>query len=650
MIRRLLVANRGEIACRVFRTARTMGVRTVAVYADPDRNALHVRQADEACALGGVSAAESYLRGDAVIAAALKAGADAIHPGYGYLAERADFAAACVAAGLIFVGPDADAMAVMGDKASAKRRMQEVGVACLPGYDGAAQDDETLTRAALALGFPVLVKAAAGGGGRGIRLVPTAAEFGDALAAARREALAAFGDARVLLERPVAHARHIEVQVFGDRHGALVHLGERDCSTQRRRQKLLEECPAPGLTAEQRDALRADALRAAGAVSYVGAGTVEFLLDANGRHHFLEMNTRLQVEHPVTEACYGVDLVEWQLRVAAGEPLPKTQDELHSQGHALEVRLVAEDPALGFAPQTGSIVHWRPDGALARIDDGVREGDQVGSHCDSLLAKLIVHAQDRTLALQAMRVALERTPLLGLAHNGAWLRRLLDDDRLRNAGMTTEAIDADSGAPADPLAETEPTSEHWALAAALLAGAHLGGRRPASVARFSLTLRYGPTRRHARIHLQTGGADVRLDADDTPIALRFVDADADRHCVRVGIDDVESDVTVVCQPGSVHLAQGARALRFDEVLPGVSIPIIGDDTRLRATVAGRVTAVSAQPGDAVRKGQALVCVEAMKMELWVAALRDGVVQDLHVQVGDSVAAGQVLISLEEAVA
>ncbi|HEY9023855.1 MAG TPA: biotin carboxylase N-terminal domain-containing protein, partial [Burkholderiaceae bacterium] len=409
---KILVANRGEIACRVIRTARSLGYRTVAVFSEPDAASPHVSLADEAVALGGRTAAESYLRIDAILDACRRTGAGAIHPGYGFLSERADFAQACADAGLVFIGPPAAAITAMGDKAGAKRRMIAAGVPCVPGYLGDDQSDAALVAQANGLGYPLLVKAVAGGGGRGMRLVRAESELADALAGARREASSAFGDGTLMLERLVADGRHIEIQVFADAHGNVVHLGERDCSAQRRRQKVIEESPSPFVDAAMREAMGRDAVAAAKAVGYVGAGTIEFIADAReglrpDRFYFMEMNTRLQVEHPVTEMITGQDLVEWQLRVAAGEPLPLRQDEIRWTGHAVEARLYAEDPYDGFAPQTGRIVHWRPSRAIragradagtqgvpaaglasVRIDDGVAEGDTVSPFYDAMVAKV----------------------------------------------------------------------------------------------------------------------------------------------------------------------------------------------------------------------------------------------------------------------
>jgi acetyl-CoA carboxylase biotin carboxylase subunit len=431
--RKILIANRGEIACRIMRTARTLGYRTVAVYSDVDADAPHLRMADEAVRIGPAPAAESYRNIAALLAAAKLSGAQAVHPGYGFLSENAAFARACTDAGLVFIGPPADAIAAMGDKAGAKRRMIAAGVPTAPAYLGEDQSDEGLTTEALALGFPLLVKAVAGGGGRGMRLAQSAADLPEALAGARREARAAFGDATLMLERLIPQGRHIEIQIFADAHGNAVHMGERDCTTQRRRQKVIEETPSPVVTPDMRESMGRDAVAAALAVGYRGAGTVEFIVDQDLKHYFLEMNTRLQVEHTVTEMVTGLDLVEWQLRVAAGEPLPLRQEEIRFEGHAIEARLYAEDPYAGFAPQTGPVLHFRPEAAARpgiRIDAGIAEGGLVTPFYDPMVAKLIAHGRDRTDAIRRLRAALEDAPLLGPATNGRFLRDLLDHEEL----------------------------------------------------------------------------------------------------------------------------------------------------------------------------------------------------------------------------
>ncbi|MEY3252673.1 MAG: hypothetical protein RL227_1646, partial [Pseudomonadota bacterium] len=440
--RTILIANRGEIACRVMRTAHRLGYRTVAAYSDADAGAPHVGQADAAVRIGPGPAAESYLNIAALLAAARASGADAVHPGYGFLSERADFAEACASAGLVFIGPPPAAIRAMGGKAEAKRLMLAAGVPCASGYLGTAQDDATLRAEAERLGLPLLVKAVAGGGGRGMRLVRDWAQWPEALAGARREATSAFGDGTLMLERLVEHGRHIEVQVFADTHGNVVHLGERDCTAQRRRQKVIEEAPSPVVSPALREALGRDAVAAARAVGYVGAGTVEFIVDAGLNHFFLEMNTRLQVEHPVTECITGLDLVEWQLRVAAGEPLPLAQQEIRFDGHAIELRLYAEDPAAGWAPQTGTVRGWRPARAEAfgvRVDHGIAEGQALGPHYDAMVAKFIAHGRTRADAVRQLLRALEAAPLLAPVNNGHFLHQLLQHPDFAAAAQPTAA-------------------------------------------------------------------------------------------------------------------------------------------------------------------------------------------------------------------
>ncbi|HEX2198615.1 MAG TPA: acetyl-CoA carboxylase biotin carboxylase subunit, partial [Burkholderiales bacterium] len=437
MFRKILIANRGEIACRVMRTARRLGISTVAVYAEPDAHALHVTLADEARRI------ESYLDIGAVMAAAREAGAQAIHPGYGFLAENEDFAKACREAGVVFIGPSPEAIAAMGDKAAAKRLMEKAGVPLVPGYHGAAQDAALLEREAARIGFPVLIKPSAGGGGKGMRVVTAREQFAAALEAARREAKSAFGDDRVLVERYLERPRHIEVQVFGDSVGNVVHLFERDCSVQRRHQKVLEEAPAPGLDARKREAMGKAAVAAARAVAYSGAGTVEFIVEPDGRFHFMEMNTRLQVEHPVTEMITGLDLVELQLRVATGEALPFTQQDLRFSGHAIEARIYAEDPARDFLPATGKLVHLAfPEASReVRIDAGVRAGGEITPWYDPMIAKLIVHGPDRAAALAGLAQALREVEVAGVTTNVAFLRRIAESRAFREADLDTGLIE-----------------------------------------------------------------------------------------------------------------------------------------------------------------------------------------------------------------
>ncbi|HEY6135928.1 MAG TPA: biotin carboxylase N-terminal domain-containing protein [Rubrivivax sp.] len=625
--RKVLVANRGEIACRVMRTVHRLGYCSVAVFSDADAQAPHVLQADEAVHIGASPAAASYLDIEALLAAAEKTGADAVHPGYGFLSERADFAQACTGAGLVFIGPPPEAIRAMGDKAGAKRRMLAAGVPCAPGYLGERQDDGHLAAEAAVLGLPLLVKAVAGGGGRGMRLVRTLDEWPAALAAARREALSAFGDGTLMLERLIADGRHIEIQVFADTHGNVLHLGERDCTAQRRHQKVIEEAPSPIVTPALRAAMCADAVAAARAIGYVGAGTVEFIVDAQLKHYFLEMNTRLQVEHPVTECITGLDLVEWQLRVAAGEPLPLTQAQVRFNGHAIEARLYAEDPYDGFKPQSGRIAHWRPQHGGVRVDHGIAEGGEITPFYDAMVAKLVVHGQDRADAIRRLTRALEDTPLVGVKTNGHFLRDLLQHPQFQDAEMTTTRIDewAASGEPL--LQRPAPHDATWQLAAALRAGR--GGHRPASIAAFDLTLICDGGQRTLRA--PPSGVSVHSWQDG---ALRYTRDGVQRHAHC--IDDGDA----------LHLAIDGAVFVFKEPSPFPQRDSAADASCARAQVAGVVVQLLVAPGDTVAAGQPLVCVEAMKMEMWLNAAAAGTVRAVHTQAKASVASGQVLVELE----
>ena len=630
----ILIANRGEIACRVIRTAHRLGYRTVAVCSDADAGAPHVRLADAAVRIGPAPAAGSYLSIEALLAAARASGADAVHPGYGFLSERADFAEACVDAGLVFIGPPAAAIRAMGSKAEAKRLMLAAGVPCAPGYLGEAQDDATLRAEGQRLGLPLLVKAVAGGGGRGMRLVRDWADWPEAVAGARREAANAFGDATLMLERLVEQGRHIEVHVFGDAHGRVIHLGERDCTAQRRRQKVVEEAPSPVVGAALREALGRDAVAAARAVGYVGAGTVEFIVDAAMNHYFLEMNTRLQVEHPVTECVTGLDLVEWQLRVAAGEPLPLTQEQVRLDGHAIELRLYAEDPAAGWVPQTGTVRGWRPERAEAcgvRVDHGLAEGQLIGPHYDAMVAKFVAHGRTREDAVRRLLRALEQAPLLAPVNNGRFLRELLRHPDFTAAAMTTERLDEWAAAGAPPVARAAPPDAAWRVAAALRAhGADGGsGHRPASVRGFDLALQCQGERRTLRAPVP--GVEVR--------AWDGLDA-------VVTVDGVERRVVALADGATLRLAWEAAVFAFDEPLPWPAATAAADPRELRAPVAGVVAQVAVQPGDRVAAGQPLVCVEAMKMEMWQSAAAAGTVAAVHVAPRDTVAAGARLLTLE----
>lgn len=653
MFKKILIANRGEIACRVIRTARALGYRTVAVYSDADANAPHVSLADEAIALGGNTAAESYLRGEALIEAARRCGADAIHPGYGFLSERADFAQAVVDAGLVFIGPPAQAIIAMGNKAGAKRRMIEADVPCAPGYLGEAQDEATLLREAQALGYPLLVKAVAGGGGRGMRLVHKAEELEAAITGARREAQSAFGDGTLMLERLIERGRHIEIQVFADGHGHAVHLGERDCTAQRRRQKVIEEAPSPVVSEKMRESMGRDAVAAALAVGYVGAGTVEFIVDDAMNHYFLEMNTRLQVEHPVTECITGLDLVEWQLRVAAGEPLPLTQSQIAFKGHAIEARLYAEDPYAGFAPQTGRIDWWRPQIAArqagVRIDDGIREGGEVSPYYDAMVAKIIVHGRDREDAIRRLSAALEDAPLLGLTNNGRFLRDLVQHADFRAARMHTSLLD-DWAANGEPMLQRpQPADADWLLAAALLAlpeDEAATGSLSAPLSAFDLHLRHGEDERRYRAQL-LAGKTVQLApvGSQATHQVQWLGVDADGR-LRVSVDGVQRWLIARRDGLRLQLVSDAAVYVFEEPSPVPEGADANDPLRATAPVAGLVAQVLVKPGDVVAEGQPMLSVEAMKMEMWLSAACAGRVKAVHAAPQDSVAAGALLIELE----
>jgi len=656
MFNKILIANRGEIACRVIRTARALGYRTVAVYSDADRDAPHVELADEAVHIGPAPAAESYLSFDALLGACRATGADALHPGYGFLSENAAFAQACHDAGVLFIGPPPSAITAMGDKALAKQRMLAAGVPCAPGYLGQDQSDSALLAEAEKLGYPLLVKAVAGGGGRGMRQVAAASELPAAIEGARREATSAFGDGTLMLERLIEHGRHIEIQVFADAHGNAVHLGERDCTAQRRRQKVIEEAPSPVVSPDMRARMGADAVAAALAVGYRGAGTVEFIVDAQHHHYFLEMNTRLQVEHPVTECITGLDLVEWQLRVAAGEPLPLAQNDIRLDGHAIEVRLYTEDPYDGFAPQTGTVDYWRPEQALAgrargdcafggvRIDAGIREGGTVSPYYDPMVAKLIAHGRDRADAIRRLRAALDDAPLLGLRTNARFLRDLLGHPAFREARMHTTLLDQWQRDGESLLQRPTPDAQAWALAAAALAAREGGARRPASVAAWGTTLLLAGTAERRAVRVRPHGAQVQVQlAGGETFDFEQVRWQDDRLHFRLG--GVQRSAVCQMHGGQVTLALDAAVFVFAEQSPFPQTDPALDPGKLRSPVAGTVCAIAVAVGDAVQAGQPLLCVEAMKMEMWLHARASGTVAALHAQLKGSVAAGSVLAEI-----
>ncbi|KQS54176.1 methylcrotonoyl-CoA carboxylase [Brevundimonas sp. Leaf363] len=664
MFTSVLVANRGEIACRVFRTAKRMGLRTVAVYSEADAQALHVREADEAVLIGPAPARESYLDGAKVLAAAKATGAEAIHPGYGFLSENADFAEAVIAAGLVWIGPPASAIRAMGLKDAAKARMIAAGVPVTPGYQGEDQSGETLAAEAAKTGYPVLIKAVAGGGGKGMRRVDDPAEFADALASAQREGQASFGDPRVLIERYITRPRHIEVQVFGDSHGQVVHLFERDCSLQRRHQKVIEEAPAPGMDAATREAVTGAAVRAAQAVGYVGAGTIEFIADASeglkaDRIWFMEMNTRLQVEHPVTEAITGVDLVEWQLRVAAGEPVPLTQDQLSIDGWAMEARLYAEDPANGFLPSVGRLDHFHlPDDI--RVDTGVEQGGEVSAFYDPMIAKLIVHAETREAAAERLAEACGSVQVWPVKTNAGFLKRCLEHSRFVAGDVDTALIGAEgealfrvdasedvalAGAGVlldravwdDSYYEKQPSP--WDPSSYALGGFRLNGQKNTALVlsvdgqKRSLTI----GDRESRRLTTSAGRKVSIDYGRRSAPSRRAVATVEGQAF--GFTEVDDDVVVVFDQGSATRVEPWKAA----ALVGGST---ASDGALRAPMPGRIVAAPVKAGDAVSKGQPVVVLEAMKMEHALVAPFDGVVTEVNVAAGDQTTDGAVLAVVE----
>ncbi|MBS0478501.1 MAG: ATP-grasp domain-containing protein [Proteobacteria bacterium] len=618
MIQSLLIANRGEIACRIIRTAREMGIRTVAVYSDADAGALHVRQADEAVHIGPSPARDSYLQGDKVIAAAKAIGAQAIHPGYGFLSENADFAQAVKDAGLIWVGPNPDSIRAMGLKDAAKERMITAGVPVTPGYLGADQSPDRLKAEADAIGYPVLIKAVAGGGGKGMRRVDAAGDFLDALASCQREAAASFGDDRVLIEKYILSPRHIEVQVFGDSFGQVVHLFERDCSLQRRHQKVIEEAPAPGMDEETRQAICAAAVRAAKAVDYVGAGTIEFIADASeglraDRIWFMEMNTRLQVEHPVTEEITGQDLVEWQLRVASGEPLPCTQDELEIDGWAMEARLYAEDPARGFLPSTGKLQYllFTADG---RIETGVEEGDTISPFYDPMVAKLVVHGRDREEAIDRLATLAACTEIWPVHTNAGFIERAMRDPSFIAGDIDTGFIEKRGTALIPP---EEPDDLVWGTAA---------------------TFALGKAREEDK-----GLAGFRLNASPR----LFVTLDHGGITKTLTDDLILPDATGYTDDERVIVFDRGTAFAFQKAKRGDG-GAAGGDGAILAPMPGRVIAVEVAAGDAVTKGQKLLTLEAMKMEHGLVAPFDGTVAELNAEAGAQVQVDTLLARIEKA--
>ncbi|MDR0227277.1 MAG: acetyl/propionyl/methylcrotonyl-CoA carboxylase subunit alpha [Burkholderiaceae bacterium] len=671
MFKKILIANRGEIACRVAASARRMGVRTVAVYSDADAGAKHVQACDEAVHIGGSAPKDSYLRWERILEAAQATGAEAVHPGYGFLSENEDFAQACADAGLVFIGPPPSAIRAMGLKAASKQLMEKAGVPLVPGYHGADQDPQLLQREADRIGYPVLIKASAGGGGKGMRLVERSEDFAAALASCQREAINSFGDDAVLVEKYVLRPRHIEIQVFGDTQGNCVYLFERDCSVQRRHQKVLEEAPAPGMTHALRQKMGEAAVAAARAVNYVGAGTVEFIVEQPGgydqpeamKFYFMEMNTRLQVEHPVTEAITGEDLVAWQLRVASGLPLPKRQDELRIIGHAIEARICAENPDNGFLPATGSLhVYRKPECTSfeigdVRVDDGVREGDAISPFYDSMIAKLIVRGDTREQALARLDAALAATRIVGLSTNVQFLRHVVGSSAFAAARLDTALIEREK--PVLFQQQRLPLAQAVAAAVAqVLQGertqegadpfSRRDGWRSHGVAERRWDFQRGESSTAARLRYLHDGA-LQLCVGDGEAAVQgLLDwqprADGGLE-VQFGGQRLRAQVHGLGEQLHVFAPQGAAVLGLADPLAHAG-DVHSEGGRLTAPMPGKVVSFAVKAGDKVAKGQPLAVMEAMKMEHTIAAPGDGVVAELLYAPGDQVAEGAELLRIQ----
>ena len=664
MFNKILIANRGEIACRVIKTARRLGIKTVAVYSDADRNARHVAMADEAVHIGPSAARESYLLGDRIIEAARRTSAEAVHPGYGFLSENANFAEACARAGIVFIGPPPAAIRAMGSKSEAKKIMEKARVPLVPGYHGDDQSPELLAAEAARIGFPVLIKAAAGGGGKGMRVVESAEKFADALAGAKREAKASFADDHVLVEKYLTRPRHIEIQVFADSQGDCLYLFERDCSIQRRHQKVIEEAPAPNMDPARRKAMGEAAVAAAKAIGYVGAGTVEFIADQDGTFFFMEMNTRLQVEHPVTEAITGQDLVEWQLVVAAGGKMPLAQEQLTINGHAVEVRLYAEDPARNFLPSTGTLLHLRlpEENAHVRVDTGVRQGDTVTPFYDPMIAKVIVHDRDRTSALRRMAALMGGTEVVGVTTNAALLRALCAHPAFVGGEVDTGFIERHR---AELFAKPGPADDR-AIAVATLA----------RVAEFQPSGSIDPwDQKNGFRLLEIGHDEVRWKDGEREIAVIVrrrrdgtlglelpggnVEATARRQAdgalgIVLGTETFEARVVRrTLNDGAIEYTgfaggESRRLLLVDPLDVTQYEAIASGDAAVRSPLPGKIIDLRVKAGDSVSKGQPLLVLEAMKMEHTLSAPADGKVKSVRYAVGEQVAEGAELVELEDA--
>ena len=667
MFDKILIANRGEIACRVARTAKRLGIRTVAVYSEADANALHVASCDEAWLIGPAHPRESYLRGDRILEVAKKSGAQAIHPGYGFLSENAEFARACRKAGVIFIGPPPAAIDAMGSKSAAKALMEKAGVPLVPGYHGEAQEAAAFAKEAGRIGYPVLIKASAGGGGKGMRVVNQAGEFAEALASAKREAASSFGDDRVLIEKYLARPRHIEMQVFADTHGNCVHLFERDCSVQRRHQKILEEAPAPGMGAARRKQMGDAAVAAAKAVGYVGAGTVEFIAEPDGRFYFMEMNTRLQVEHPVTEMITGLDLVEWQLRVASGEKLPLAQEQVSIKGHSIEARVYAEDPARGFLPTAGRVEHLRQprQGEHVRIDSGVQAGDEVGVHYDPMIAKLIAWDYDRPAALRRLRTALSEYQIAGITTNLSFLSAVTANSDFAEAGSEPGGLDTGliERNRAALFPEPVPAPDEILAIAALSESLRMDREAALLAARSSDPnspwhsrhgWRLNEDNHHAFVfmdagqrkqivaHFRGGGYLLELPGGGSVTASASHGGDGE---IDVELDGKRSRATVVPRTGELAIFAGGKSYRLEFEKPATTEEE-DPSGRLVSPLPGSVIQVLVGIGETVAKGQALMIVEAMKMEHTISAPRRGTVRQIYFSKGEQVAEGAQLLEFE----
>ncbi|HUH60682.1 MAG TPA: acetyl/propionyl/methylcrotonyl-CoA carboxylase subunit alpha [Candidimonas sp.] len=670
MFTTLLIANRGEIACRVAASAHRLGVRTVAVYSDADANARHVAACDSAVHIGGAEPRASYLRGDVILEAAIKTGAQAIHPGYGFLSENEGFAKACADAGIVFVGPPGSAIAAMGSKSAAKTLMDKAGVPLVPGYHGDNQDPEFLQAQADAMGYPVLIKASAGGGGKGMRIVESSADFAEALASCKREAASSFGDDKVLIERYLTKPRHIEIQVFADTHGNCVYLFERDCSVQRRHQKVIEEAPAPGMTEERRRAMGEAAVAAAKAVGYVGAGTVEFIVEPDGRFYFMEMNTRLQVEHPVTEMITGHDLVEWQLRVASGEALPVTQEQLSITGHAIEARIYAENPDKGFLPSIGTLTtlnfppHVTFQNGDIRVDGGVRAGDTITPFYDPMIAKLIVRGADRDQARARMAQALGEIQSVGVQTNIAFLRRLMLDPAFASADLDTGLIERQHDSLFPPATAINTCTLALAVAALLAKQglAHSATRKNtvhvdpwAQTDGWRLNGHYQQVfnlleqdNQHELLVSRNGGLwTYNHNGQALPFEWSAETVSARQYRIRIRLGDTDALANVVIQQEDVHVFVdgGVQVLQVHDAVAHAQDESNTHQGGLTAPMPGKIISISVKAGDTVKSGDALLVMEAMKMEHTIHAPADGTVEELFFSVGDQVTDGAELIAI-----